>query len=907
MFNPFAYANSRPGGIGVLEVVEASGGPARARHAQKTPRRFVPLRRSLLRGEIIGPLASLRFTQVYRYTSAECDRVLEALYRFPLPGDAAVTGVHVRFGQTEIRAALKERGRAEADYEEAKRQGWQSALATRESPDVFTLQVAGIRPDEEVTVETSYVQLARPEGVGWSLRIPLTTSPRYVRSDELTARHARGQPLALLRDPGHRFALDLTVRGATTVRSDTHRLDVTLGDSAARVRLADGEVLPDRDCVLSWRPPGEEKRPVLQLWLHDDLPAGALYFLALVTPPSVKEGEGRPAGEPVAREVILLVDHSGSMEGPKWEAADWAVKQFLAGLSERDAFALGLFHSTTRWWAREPRPATREAVRDAIRFLEEQKETGGTELGVALEQALSLPHADGPRARHLLILTDAEVTDAGRLLRLAEGERTRQDRRRISLLCIDAAPNALLVHELATCGGGSARFLTSDPEEEDITTALDEVLAEWAAPALSGLRLEVNRVGLQSAGAEPLPGGPEGWSALDLGDLPSGRTAWLAGRVPRGEVSDLCFRLVASERGKIATARPVADGKRGNLDSQAEETGAWLVDLPALKALFGARQLLRLEYLLHAGHDRDGLHDGLCRLGYDPEAVLGSTPGGRRRLYAENLRDDATAALHQFLVREALDYGITTAQTAFVAVREEAGRPVEQTVFVANALPHGWSGRFLTPGSGGAIRALSAVPPSWGAVFAAASAPTLAGDDEVLGGEAADDGDVFLMEVADAAQLSAAQARAASPPTSHLFGPLKRATSSAEARVLFGGRPALAETGGESLLAAVLWESAGADPWPEMVRLEALTVTFPDGWPEPDALDPEIALLLYIEELAAPRARVRLADLVRQGGRRPLNLLRRPGQEVRLLLQDPNGAWVKSPPRIEVGLEWTAG
>ena len=61
----------------------------------------------------------------------------------------------VRFGDVEIEAELKERQQAEAEYEEAKQQGQQAALATRESPDVFTLQVAGLQPDQDVTVETS--------------------------------------------------------------------------------------------------------------------------------------------------------------------------------------------------------------------------------------------------------------------------------------------------------------------------------------------------------------------------------------------------------------------------------------------------------------------------------------------------------------------------------------------------------------------------------------------------------------------------------------------------------------------------------------------------------------------------------------------------------------------------------
>src|SRR5260370_32249963 len=196
MFNPGAYENSGTDGIGVLEI--AANGEA----AEDQARRFVPLKRTELRGEITGPLASLRLVQTYGYAREQCDQVLEAIYRFPLPGDAAVTGVQVRFGAVEIHTELKERPAAEADYEAARREGRQAALLTRESPDVFTLRLAGIEPDQEVRVETSYVQLARAEGSGWTLRVPLTTPPPYFRSDELTSRHAQGHPLGLPRDPG---------------------------------------------------------------------------------------------------------------------------------------------------------------------------------------------------------------------------------------------------------------------------------------------------------------------------------------------------------------------------------------------------------------------------------------------------------------------------------------------------------------------------------------------------------------------------------------------------------------------------------------------------------------------------------------------------------------------------------
>ena len=852
MFHPSAYENARPDGFGVLEVVgDGDAGQAR---------RFVPLRRTELRGEVAGPLAALRLTQVFGYVAAQCDRVLEAAYRFPLPGDAAVTAVRVRFGDAEIRAELKERQQAEADYDRAKEQGRQAALATREAPDVFTLQVAGIRPDQEVTVETSYVQLARPEGPGWSLRIPLTTAPRYVRSDEAGTRPAAGQPLGLLRDPGHRFALDLAVRGADAVESPTHPLEVARDGDRRRVRLRDGEVLPDRDCVLTWRVAQDRDRPALHVLVHDDAAAGHAYFLALVAPPAARD-----PGRGVPREVVLLVDHSGSMDGPKWQAADWAVERFLADLTKRDAFALGLFHTTTRWLGPAPGPAEERAVGEAVAFLEKHRDSGGTELGVALEQALGLGRAAGERARHVLIVTDAQVSDEGRILRLAEAESRRVDRRRISLLCLDAAPNSYLALELADRGGGVARFLTSDPEQGDIATALDEVLADWSEPVLAGLRLEVDRPGVQVAGHAVSES--DGRGGIDLGDLPAGRPLWVVGRVPRGEGGPLSFRLATGGGHELA-------GCQIELAGEAPEGRA-------LTALFGARRVLALEHLIHAGYAEAELGAELRRLGHDPDRVLEGRPEAAPKVYAENARADAVAALRGLLVREALGCGLASSETAFVAVRSEAGRAVEGRVAVANALPAGWSEDFLmAPGFAGAGRADALCVKGPGAASPASRVrPARSRRRRLL--RAGDGG------------ARPAMGRA---PRAAVPGEEGRAPSHA---VVFGGVPTL--TGGEATLFDSARDRGGL---PREATLTRLVVRFPEGPPDPRGLDPSLELRLFVDDPTTPRARVRLADLVRRRGERPLNLRVGPGQAVRIVLADPAGAWARGAPRIEVALGW---
>jgi Ca-activated chloride channel family protein len=845
MFNRTAYENSRPDGIGVLEIVDAE------KSREDRQRLFVPLKRTELTGEIFGPLGSFQLTQVYGYSKKQLDMVIEAAYRFPLPGDAAVTAVRVHFGQVEIQAQLKEREQAEADYEKAKEEGRQAALAARESPDVFTLQVAGIQPDEDVTVETSYVQLAKSEADAWSLRIPLTTAPRYVRSDEATSRPAHGQPMLLLRDPGHRFALDVEVRGAATVTSDTHELNVSEEGDGLRVQLQDGEVIPDRDCVLSWRPQQEKDRPALRVLAHDDADSGWAYFLALVAPPATHQ-----PGSGVPREVILLVDHSGSMSGPKWEAADWAVEQFLLDLTEGDDFALCLFHSSTLWFSEEPRRADSKVVDEAVRFLLEHKDSGGTELGVALEQALHLKRSADDRARHVVIVTDAQVTDAGRILRLADEEAERDHRRRISVLCIDAAPNSFLASELAGRGGGIARFLTSAPDELDITTALDDVLKDWAEPVLADLGLEVNRLQAQAAGRLVVEGDRQGKSRIDLGDLPQGRAVWVAGRVPRDSRKELIFQLTSASKEDVGSWRLSLASEEGNQ--------------PALKALFGARRILGLEYLINSVYDLDQIKEQLERLGYDSAEVLRSVAGEPSKIYAENVREDARKALRGLLVKEALDYGLASAETAFVAVRKEKGKAVEGTVPVASALPTGWSADFLSapaflrPAAG----TTGAPAQSYGAMRKAAA---------------------VTFRALDTPRVASMDASIA--PSREVLRPV----------TLFSGVPRFA--GGE----AVLFDSSrkqDMDRLPEAAIIRRLLLIFPDGTPDHNDLDPGVSLLIYVGDLSSPRAKVRLTDVLRRRGERPLNLSKGTADVVRVVLEDPAGAWEKRAPKIEVRFGW---
>jgi len=840
IFNPCWYDNSRSDGVAVLEIIDKG---------ERAPN-FVPLIRTTLEGQVAGPLVDFTLTHTFRYTKETNPHAIEALYRFPLPGDTAVTSVEVSFGKVTIHSLIKVRKEAEIDYKNAKKENKAAALVTRESPDVFTLRIAGIAPDDDVIIKTRYVQIGQPNGTGFSFRVPLTTAPRYVRRDEQYSRHANGQPLAILKDPGHRFGLSVALGGNGRIKSPTHAITVTAGGI---VTLDQGEVIPDRDCVLNWDPLLGDTTPACQVFSDGK---DETHFLALVSPP-----QQPPVQYP--RDVIILVDHSGSMEGPKWESADWAVERFISGLSGQDTFNLCLFESRTYWFSEQTLAAQEANKTQAIRFLKD-KRSGGTELGVALEQAISQQRRKGTLSRNIIIITDAEVTDAARILRIVDKESQHKEARRCSILCIDAAPNTNLAQQLAERGGGIAKFLSSSPKEEDITSALDKILALWDTPVAVGLTLRVNRDNLL-VDRRKVKKSPDGMCHVDLGDLPSCKSTWIVVRAPPGN-EPLSFELC----GPDDCTFPVS-----------------VIPSQAVSVLFGVRLIAELEYLMHAGYPEKELSRHLTGLGYDLKSLNRKQTD---KVYDENRMLDSMNLIKDVVVRESLKYQVLSAETAFIAVRSEPGRKIEEQVYIPNALPFGWSDSFVTGlpyprmEKRSNIRLVN-VPKAGGYI------------DWVCGGERMD----MIMQPDGTMKLDprVSSSRKSCNAISQNNIPLQRwavpAVSDTQDRYrLFEGIPVFCN--GE----AVLFDSSRAEQAnkvPNAVVLKKLESFLKDRNFQTVT---GLYILVYVEDPAIPRIKVFLKDLLQHQGSRPLNIQRTRGELLKIVLVDPDGTWAKNAPALEL-------
>lgn len=840
MFNPKWYVNSRIDGFAVLEFT----------FPDDPVRRLVPLRSTHLSGSILGPFAEFTLTHTFRFSRDQCPHTIEALYRFPLPGDAAVTGVTVTFGETVITATLKARDTAEKEYEEAKKEGKSSALLTRESPDVFTLRVAGIAPDEDVIIRTTYVQTGEPTGPGFSFRIPLTTPPRYLRGDERLSRSASAQPLAVLRDPGHRFSMEVTAPGTGTVSSTSHSL--TKRDD--HYLLESGDVIPDRDCVLIWNPFQDTHSPSLQILT--DNPTHP-HFLALITPP-------KQTGAVYPRELIFLVDHSGSMDGVKWKAADRAVENLLRNLHPDDFFNLCLFESAQYWFRNEPVPATQGNVGDALRFLGDTR-SGGTELGVALEQALRQPGRAGEISRHLIIITDAQVTDQARILQLVKQEGKQEQFRRCSILCIDSAPNSGLASNIARNGRGLVRFLTSTPGEEELNSALDYLVTLWNAPSAINLTLEVNRKEVIVPDHTTLNQGEES-TTIDLGDLIPGRSTWLYGRC--GDGSGNCSFTISGIEGSV----------------HAEAVGGQT----AIRFIYGANIVASLDFLMNSALSPEEISQELSQLGYDVRLV--ETRKGP--IYHENIRGASLKKIKDLLISESLAYGIASSETAFIAVRQEADRVVEESIVVASALPSGWSDHFMKASS----PVLSMIMQPDGTL----KSPLKKARQFTSGGNLLEwagsggGGGIILPPHKTPPDAPGGQEKKGIGVS--ILPPFDSSEGSPLTLTLFKGRPVFSR--GE----AVLFDSGAKgmqNVIPRGFHLRKIIFSITEFRPE----FVHLRLMLFIGDVVRQVIDIPLSDLETQGGEVPVLVTRKHGALIRLLLMDVSGKPTLSMPEMSVSLE----
>lgn len=440
-----------PGELPRLEVVEGT----------------LPLRTTAVKAHLRGPVAEVVVTQ--RFVN---DRpiALEAIYTFPLPENSAVDRMRMMVGDRRIEAEIRERAQARREYREAAAAGKTAALLEQERPNVFTQSLANIPPGASVDVEIHYVQTLTYDAGEYEFVFPTVVGPRYVpgeplaRADSGTGRNgdttrvpdaSRISPPILGRGErtGHDLAIEVVAEAGSPITAwavPAHEVEALATGERLHVKLTGRDKIPNRDFVLRYRSAGD--RPVARMFVQPRQGAAGGHFMLVAEPPRLDVD-----GLVGRRELIFVVDVSGSMTGRPLALAKTAMRTALTDLRPVDTFDVFVFSGRTGRLFDAPRPATSDNVRAALEFVDSLSAGGGTEMGGAVVGALGSAVADD-RHRYVFFLTDGytgeEEEIARRARQLVERQRQLGRRARVFGVGIGSAPNSHLIAELSHAGHG---------------------------------------------------------------------------------------------------------------------------------------------------------------------------------------------------------------------------------------------------------------------------------------------------------------------------------------------------------------------------------------------------------------------------------------------------------------------
>lgn len=433
---------------------------------------------------VTGQIARVRVTQAFRNTGTQW---MEATYLYPLPEEGAVDSLKMVVGHRVIIGHIKRREEARKLYEQARDAGKKAGLVESERPNLFRNSVANVGPGETVLISIEYQAPVRLTGGEFALRLPLVVGPRYVPA--ATPRAETQGVTAPLAHPAlgkNLNPVSITVHLApgfvpANLISPYHRIAVEAeGDQARTIRLANGEVPADRDFELRWRSASAD--PTVGLFRQQL--DGDAYLMASITPPTL---ERAPASPP--REMVFVIDNSGSMGGGSMDAAKQSLLYALDTLGPQDRFNIIRFDDSMTRLFDDSVPATAEQIALAKRFAKGLEADGGTEMLPALQSALIDSHPnDTGRVRQILFLTDGDISNEKDMMAAIAAKAGRS---RIFMIGIGSAPNQYLMRRMAEAGRGSFANVGSG---EEVAAKMTALLDRLAAPVVRDVKVSVEGV-----------------------------------------------------------------------------------------------------------------------------------------------------------------------------------------------------------------------------------------------------------------------------------------------------------------------------------------------------------------------------------------------------------------------------
>jgi len=490
-----------------------------------------PLLKTDVLVDIQGDVANVKVVQTFENPLPQ---PVHARYLFPLSTTAAVHRMTMRVGDEIVRAHIQEVRQAEATFERAKSEGKAAALLKQARPNMFTQQIANLMPALPIRVELEYAQTVPRVDDRYQLVVPLVVGPRFqppgagVPAAEPPAQgevetsdvqtFGQWEVEAL---PAYPEVFGLTVPEAVeaqrvslkvrleagvpvaNVASDTHELSVAAPSERVRlISLANGRTIDNRDLVLSYSLAGRTNQA--GLLAHHDERGG--FFSLLIEPPAAPSD-----AQILPREMVFLLDCSGSMNGLPMEASKAFMRAALHSLRPTDSFRIIRFSDSATEFSTTPLSATSFNVRRGLRYTQGLYGSGGTMMTSGVRQALGARQAEDT-VRIVVFLTDGYIGNELEVLRLVERE---LGDARLYAFGVGTGVNRYLLSELGRVGRGFTRYMDPTEDVDEVARSLAQRLE---SPVLTDIEIDWGDLH------------PEGLSPARIPDLFAGDSIRIQGR-----------------------------------------------------------------------------------------------------------------------------------------------------------------------------------------------------------------------------------------------------------------------------------------------------------------------------------------------------------------------------------------
>lgn len=475
--------------------------------------------------KITGMIARVIVSQEFKNNSKNWQ---EGIYVFPLPEDAAVDHLKMIVGDRVIVGKIKKRAEARRIYNVAKKQGRKASLIEQHRPNMFQNSIANIGPGETVSVVIEYQhsikyqvteknssnRKAAIETIGeFNLRFPMTITPRYIPGKVINEKIELGRynrsstgwaentdqvaDAALITPPSHsistasnqlnKISLRVELNSGfpiDVIKSKYHRVSkVNHAEGIYTVTLIDEQLndnnIANHDFNLVWQTAiGKQPRAAV----FSEQRNGEFYNLLMIMPPT----KFNKARQTLAREVIYILDTSGSMGGASIRQARKALLMAIDRLGDSETFNIIEFNSSATKLFTTAVNATRRNKEVAKYFVRNLVANGGTEMATALNLAFEKNSHSNNRIRQIVFLTDGSVGNEDGLFRLIKNSLGNS---RLFTIGIGSAPNSHFMTKAASFGRGTFTYIGSTHEVQQKMAGL---FSKLESPVLKNIKIDYN-------------------------------------------------------------------------------------------------------------------------------------------------------------------------------------------------------------------------------------------------------------------------------------------------------------------------------------------------------------------------------------------------------------------------------